>query len=296
MAQPLVYIILVNWNGKDDTLACLASLKKITWQNYRIVLVDNASSDGSVEAVGEAYPEVKIVRNPENYRFARANNQGFELARANEADFVLMLNNDVEVAPDFLEKMIAAAQSEEAVGIVGAKIYYFQQPEILWYAGGEISLWKGKIAHRGIREKDVGQFDKRSETGYVTGCCLLISRACLEQNGGLNEAYFIYVEDADFCFRAQKSGFKTMFEPSAKIWHKISASSGGKEAAGGMTAFKVRHKIRSSFQFFSKFARFYHWPTIILFSEIYFLKAGLMMLTSKNWRGLKAMIKSFFSR
>jgi hypothetical protein len=255
--MPLVWIIIVNWNGREDTIACLRSLRKITYRRHKILLIDNASGDGSVPAIRRDFPEVDIIANSENRRFAGANNQGIERALQAGADFVLLLNNDTEVAPDFLEAMIAAAQQRPDVGMVGPKIFYHQDRRRIWYAGGEIALWKGRVAHRGLRQLDGAAWEVPGETDYITGCALLVRRACIEGIGPLDESYYMYGEDADWCMRARRAGYLCWFGPQAHVWHKISASSGG-----GLTAFKAYHKVRSNFLFFQRYALWWHWLTM----------------------------------
>jgi GT2 family glycosyltransferase len=291
---PLVYIILVNWNGKEDTLACLDSLQKIAYTNHKILVVDNASTDGSVEAVHKKDTEIEIIRNDKNERFARANNQGMAQALSRGADYVLLLNNDTIVDSAFLNFLIERAESDPAIGMVGGKIYYADRPDFIWFAGGIIKLWQGLIAHIGIREVDTGQFDRPYEIDYVTGCCLLASRNCIKAIGELDESYFMYTEDADWCWRARRAGFKIYFEPHAKIWHKISASSGGSEISGGLTAFKIYYKIRGMLKFFARYAKWYDWPTIKIFWLVRFIRTVFMMIVAKNWAGLKAMLSSLF--
>jgi hypothetical protein len=125
---------------------------------------------------------------------------------------------------------------------------------------------------------------------------VLASRACVEATGGLDEGYFIYGEDADWCQRARRAGFRVMFEPSARVWHKVSSSSGGREVAGGLTSFKVVHKIRSMARFFRIHARWYHWTTIPLFAAWYGVKAAAMMVATGNWAALRAMASAFSRR
>jgi len=256
-AEPLVSIILVNWNGKDDTLGCLASLKKITYRNYKIILIDNASTDGSVHTICRDFPEIEIIENSENRRFAAANNQGIERALATGAELVLLLNNDTEVAPDFLDEMVHAVRSRPEIGMAGPKIFYYHDRQRIWFAGGEINFWKGRTAHRGLRRMDSDEWNASCETDYITGCALLVTRDCIEKIGVLDESYYIYSEDADWCMRALRADFKCWFVPSAHVWHKISASSGG-----GLTSFKAYHKVRSNFLFFKRYARWWHWLTI----------------------------------
>jgi len=255
--KPLSWILLVNWNGKDDTLACLASLRKVSYQPQHILVIDNASTDGSVEAIRAQFPEVEILANTRNERFAAANNQGMQRALQAGAELVLLLNNDTEVAPDFLDHLVQAIKSRDDAGMVAPKIYYHHNPNLLWFAGGKVNLWTGRISHRGLRQLDSPEkFHQTEAVDYLSGCAILAKRACLEKIGLLDESYFMYAEDADWCWRAQQAGFHCLYQPAAKIWHKVSASSGGE--------FKVYHKLRGNFLFFKRYAKWYHWPTIAL--------------------------------
>lgn len=253
--DPLVFIILVNWNGKADTLECLASLRRLSYSPCRIVVVDNASTDGSREAIRSQYPEVEILAMPENRRFAGGNNAGIRHALAGNADLILLLNNDTTVDSEMLRFLVCAIESHPEAGMVAPKIYYYDTKNLLWYAGGVLSFWTGTMHHIGIREEDRGQYDAPGDTGYASGCCLLTSREVLERIGLLDESYFMYTEDADWSIRARRAGYRILFEPSAKVWHKISVSAGGH-----LSPFKLRHKFLSNFRFFSRYARWYHWP------------------------------------
>ncbi len=295
-SAPLVTIVLVNWNGRDDTLACLRSLAAIDYPRTDIVLVDNASEDDSLPVVKAEFPGITIVANDRNEMFARANNQGIRIARDNRSDYVLLLNNDTEVAPDFLSRMVDAARGDTRVGMVGPKIYFSEPANSLWYAGGVVDLWKGLIAHRGIRQEDRGQFDRAGDTGYITACAVLVTSACLDAVGGLDDGYYIYGEDVDWCERVRRAGFRLVYEPAAHVWHKVSSSSGGKDVAGGLTPFKVAHKTRSMFRFFRRYARWYQWPTILLFTAGYAVKAAVFMVSAGNWAGLRAMFSVFLRK
>jgi GT2 family glycosyltransferase len=256
--KPRVWIIIVNWNGKADTLACLASLRKISYPSRHILVVDNASADGSVEAIRGQFPEAEVLVNDKNERFARANNQGIEKALAAGADFVLLLNNDTEVAPDFLDHLVLAAESRSEVGMVAPKIYYQYDPQLIWFAGGRINFWTGRVSHRGLRQRDFSpKYNSPEAVDFLTGCAILAKRECLERvKPHLDEGYFMYIEDVDWCWRVRKAGLVCLYQPSSRIWHKVGASAGG--------PFKVYHKVRSNFQFFKTYAKWYHWPTIVL--------------------------------
>jgi GT2 family glycosyltransferase len=290
--SPLVYVVLVNWNGKDDTLACLRSLRGVDYPRFRMVVVDNASSDGSVEAIAAQFPDINLVCNQKNELFSGANNQGIDIALSEGADFVLLLNNDTEVDSNFLTHMIETALSAPKIGMVGPKIYFFDQPDVLWYAGGVVNLRRGLVAHRGIRNRDCGQFDATGDTGYITACSILVSRECIEKVGVLDAEYYMYGEDMDWCYRARQAGFRLVYEPRARVWHKVSSSSGGKHIPGGLTPFKIQHKIRSTLKFFWRYAKWHHWLTIPFFAIGYFFKAAWFMARSGNWAGIGAMVSA----
>lgn len=286
--QPLVYIIILNWNGKQDTIECLDSLQKITYRNSEICVVDNGSTDGSVAVLRKNFPDLKIIANKANVRFARGNNIGIEYALKQGAEYVLLLNNDTVVEPDFLSKLIEVADASQEAGLVGPKIYYYDAPDLIWSAGGRISFWKGKIAHRGLRRKDSDKFNEVARVDYLTACAVLARRAAIEKVGLLDASYYIYGEDADWCERMQRAGYKLLYVPGARVWHKISSASGG-----GMTSFKIVHKVKSNFMFFRKYARWYHWLTIpfcVSAETIWFL---IKQIAQGNLRVLPALFKGF---
>jgi GT2 family glycosyltransferase len=251
---PLTYIIVVNWNGRHDTLECLASLSDVTDPSMSVLVVDNGSEDGSQEAIRHTYPEVTLLETGSNLRYAGGNNAGIRFALEKGAEQIMLLNNDTAVDPAFLGAMTDTLQSSPDTGIVAPKILYSADPGRLWYAGGEISFWTGTMRHRGIREPDDGRFDIPHDTGYASGCCLLAKRSVVERIGLLDETYFMYSEDADWCMRARRAGFRVMYEPRARVWHKVSVSAGGH-----LSYFKLRNKFVSNLRFFSRYASWYHW-------------------------------------
>jgi len=257
LAYPLVYIIILNWNGKEDTVACLRSIEKLEYPNFSVILVDNASSDGTAEYVKGKFPEVNIIANSENLRFAGGNNVGIKYAMEHNADQVLLLNNDTEVATNFLPELVHAIENDKSIGIAGPKIYYYDDKNVIWFAGGKVEFWKGWISHIGIREPDHGQYDFAREVDYITGCCMLVRREVIEKIGKLDESFFIYGEDADWCLRASKAGYKLVYVPSSIIWHKVSASSGG-----NLSWFKNWNKLKSQLKLMARYAKWYNWATI----------------------------------
>ena len=224
MQQKNVYIIVLNWNGKDDTIECVESLQKINYDNYRIIVVDNGSEDDSVFEIKRLFPGVKIIENKKNLGFAGGNNVGMKYAVENKADYVLLINNDTTVDEDFLTELIEVGESDEKNGLLGSKIYFHSEPNRIWFAGGKVNRLRNKGTHLGLDEIDSGQYDKISEVDYLTGCCLLIKREVIEKIGVLAEDYFLYYEDTDFSARAKNVSYKIMYVPRSKIYHKISRS------------------------------------------------------------------------
>jgi len=220
--MPRVVIIILNWNGLRDTIACLESLSRLDYPRYQVVVVDNGSTDGSAEAIREGFPDVALIKNGENLGFTGGNNVGLRYALAQGADYTLLLNNDTEVAPDFMVRLIVAAESDPSVGITGPTIYYYARPELIWSAGGMIDRLRGQTRMVGLNEQDAGQYSTAPrEVDFVTGCALLVKRAVMERVGLLDERFFAYYEEAEWCVRAQRAGFRIVHVPTAKIWHKI---------------------------------------------------------------------------
>jgi len=218
-------IILVNYRRPGDTIACIESLRRSTYMNYEIVLIDNASGDGSVDQIQSRFPELHVVQNRENVGFAAGNNTGLELLLSGTYALALLLNNDTVVEPGSLAALVKAMHSYPRAGILGPKILYYNRSGIIWFAGGVLNAASGAVSHRGILETDHGQHNEPGPCDFVTGCCLLVRRDVVEQIGMLDPNFFAYFEDADFCLRARRAGFDIRYEPSARIWHKVSSTS-----------------------------------------------------------------------
>lgn len=273
-AAPSIAIIVLTWNGRDLTLDCLRSLEAVATPGAYAIVVDNASADGTAAAIRERYGDrVTLIENGSNLGFAAGNNAGIRRALEGGADFVLLLNNDTVVAPDFVDELVRAMTGEPGVGITAPKIFYAQPANQIWFAGGEISLWRGTARHTGIREIDRGQYDRERDIDYATGCAMLVRRDVFEKAGFLDPGYQAYFEDADFCLRAREAGFRIRYAPAAKVWHRISASTGGQ-----LSRQKATRKFASSRRFFAAHARPWHWATIPFFFVVDVLRiAGLVL-------------------
>lgn len=233
-----IAIIVLNYNGRKDTLECIRSLAKVQKDNFLVetIVVDNGSDDGSAKAFVKLRG-IKLILNDRNLGYSGGNNVGIKKALSLGADYIFVLNNDTLVDKNILISLVHAASAGD---IISPKIYFapgfefhkgrYQKSElgkVIWYAGGAID-WPNIIGqHLGVDEVDKGQFSQMKEIDLATGAAMFVKRAVFEKTGLFDEKYFLYLEDMDFCVRAKKAGFKIIFEPGAIVWHKNASSSGG---------------------------------------------------------------------
>ncbi len=225
MRFPKIVILILNWNGKKDTLECLASLQAANQSPpFATLVIDNGSTDDSVTVLRNAFPEVPILETEENLGFAGGNNAGIRWALEKSFDWILLLNNDTIVAPDFIEQLLAATKKKPKGKIFGAKIYRYEEKTRLDHLGG---FWNASIAEfesHASGKIDDGFFEEMTQVEYVCGCALMMHRSVPEKIGLLDEDFFLLWEETDFCARARRVGFSIWTAPQAKLWHKVSAS------------------------------------------------------------------------
>jgi GT2 family glycosyltransferase len=230
----------------------------MTYPAFKLIVVDNGSTDGSQAAVRDGYPGATLIENGKNLGFGEGNNVGIRYALEHGAGWILLLNNDVVVAPDMLSALMNVAEPDPSIGILAPKIYFHDLPDTIWYAGGKVNYWTGMVSHRGLRQKDRGQFDRAEDTAYITGCAMLIRRTVPERVGLFDPIFFpAYSEDADLSTRTVRAGYRLVYVPQARLWHNVSASSGG-----ATSPLKTRLKVEHNLIFFKRYARWYHWLTI----------------------------------
>jgi GT2 family glycosyltransferase len=235
-----VYVIILNWNGKRDTVVCLDSLKSVKKNNVdlHICVVDNGSSDDSVKVITKDYPSIEIVETGKNLGFSGGNNVGIAYALSHGAEYIWLLNNDTLVDKNVLSFL--SVFDDPKVGACGSKIYFAagheyhidrykesERGKVFWYAGGLID-WKNMFAsHQGVDEVDHGQYDHVEETQFITGCSFIVRADVIKRIGYLNDKYYLYLEDLDWSMRIKQAGYKNVFAPSSIVWH-INAGSSGK--------------------------------------------------------------------
>ncbi|MFT5249421.1 MAG: GT2 family glycosyltransferase [Saprospiraceae bacterium] len=222
--QPLVSIVSVNYDQPIVTCEMLASLRKVTYPNFEILVVDNASPNKSPDIIKEMYPEIQLIISDKNLGFAGGNNIALKQAKG---DYILLLNNDTEVQPNFLDSLVELMESDQKIGITSSKILYFYENNIIQYAGiPPLHPITSRGGSDGDKEVDSGQYNEVKETFYPHGACMMIRKSILKEIGLLYEGYFLYYEEYDFAERVRKAGYKIYYQPNSCILHKESISTG----------------------------------------------------------------------
>lgn len=219
-----VCIIVLNWNGKQDTLTCLQSIQNVSYPHLETIVVDNGSSDDCATVITREFPNVILLQSEKNLGYAGGNNLGIKYGLAKGYDFFFILNNDTIVDQKVIENFLKGFDTHPDAGILGAKTYLMDEPDKLDHLGG---VWDPKalsfqLVGLGARDKELWQ--KPLELDYVCGAAMMIRRSVLESLGLPHEPFFLYWEESDFCFQAKAQGFKVMSCPDAKVWHKSGAS------------------------------------------------------------------------
>lgn len=333
--MPKVAIIILNWNGWEDSIECLESIYKIFYPSYDIILVDNASEDDSLEQIhnfaqgniqkqsksteynskkifklnfseDEFHDVVQIhstpiksilitIKNDKNYGFAEGNNIGIRFALKNlKPDYVLLLNNDTVVDKDFLTELIAIAEDDNQNGFVGPKTYFYEfndRKDIINFAGGTLNLSRGTSQSIGFGEVDNGQHDRMKIVDYVEGSCMLIKSEVLKMAGSLDKRYFAYWEETDLCIRGSELGYKSVYAPKAKIWHKVSASTSSPA--------KIYYYYRNRFWFVKKHSKRGEYLKFLSYFFVFeFLQKNKDFLfngwSTKNFAYLKYFLRGVF--
>jgi GT2 family glycosyltransferase len=241
------WLIVLSWNGREDTLACLASLAALRDGDTDVVCVDNGSTDGSVDAVRAAHPEVHVVENGRNLGFAGGNNAGLRHAFDHGAQWAVLVNNDAVLAPDAIDRLRRAAAEHPAAGMLAGKVFFDEPPDRIWFAGQRFLPAFGYSGRpRGYGRRDEPRYRLAYRTDRAAGAFMAVSRRVVDAVGLLDEDLFAYVEDVDWSSRARAAGFEIWFVPDALAWHRVSASTGGERASTHALYYGVRNTIAVS--------------------------------------------------
>lgn len=223
-APPSVIAIVLNWNNLPDTLECVESLRCSDYSNLSVWVVDNDSHEDPTLALLAKYPAVRVFRNSKNLGYAGGNNTGVRAAMDCGAAYILLLNNDVVVAPDCVRRLVTVAQANRHIGMATPKVFHYHRPDEVYWDGGTIDWHSGDVRHASSA-LPVEAGVARSE--WLNGCSLLVRVAAIHDIGLLDERYFLYFEDADWSVRAVRQGWTNAVVREARAWHKVHASTGG---------------------------------------------------------------------
>jgi len=237
--SPSVAIIVVNWNSYADTSQCLDSLKLLEYRNFATIVVDNGSEDGSGQNLKRDFSEIIFLKNDKNLGFTGGNNTGIRYALKNSYEYILLLNNDTIVTELFLSLLVKSIENDPLIGAIQPKIMFNQNRNIIWNAGGIFNSFLTKTSTIGENQIDVGQFDKSSETDWITGCCFLVRSSVIKEIGLLDQRFFIYHEDVDWSFKIKQKGLIMFYEPSSVIYHEtgMSDKNHGTHSEGNVSPF-----------------------------------------------------------
>ncbi|MCB0805022.1 MAG: glycosyltransferase family 2 protein [Bacteroidales bacterium] len=236
--KPLISVITINYNQVQVTCELLNSLRKVTWPNLEIIVVDNGSHEPA-DQISKDYPEVNLIRSDQNLGFAGGNNLGIMHARGK---FMLFINNDTEVEPGFLEPMVNLFENNDKIGMVSPKIKFYYHPDTIQYAGfSKINIFTLRMNGIGYREKDDGKYDQVTETNFAHGCAMMVPHRVIREAGMMPEDYFLYYEEHDWSMRIKNRGYRIFYQPASVVMHKESISTG--KASTLKTYYFTRNRI-----------------------------------------------------
>ncbi|MCX6246591.1 MAG: glycosyltransferase family 2 protein [Bacteroidetes bacterium] len=224
MEMPLVSIVTINYDHSEVTAELLKSLRNVTYPELEIIVVDNNSPNDDPEILSVSFPEIQLIRSDENLGFAGGNNLGIRKAKGK---YILLLNNDTEVDPGFLEPLVAKLESDPTIGAVSPKIRFFSTPDTLQYAGfTPLNPYTIRSTGRGYGIRDTGQFEQDAPTAYLHGAAMMVPVEVIRKVGLLAECYFLYYEELDWSERIRNAGYRLLYIHNSLVFHKESISTG----------------------------------------------------------------------
>lgn len=287
---PLVYVLILNWNGKSLTIDCVDSVLKSDYANYRVLVIDNGSTDGSVVDFRKRFGTgIEIIENGKNLGYAEGFNAGLNHAfSTGGADYCLVMNNDTVIDRSAISEYVKVAETDEMIGFVTGKVYFFDHPNVLQTVGMHYDpiRWRGE--HIGRNEIDIGQYDEVCERVFADDVFTLVRRSMYEATGGYNSLFFLQSEETDWQARAKEYGYKIVYTPHARLWHRVSIT------IGKDSALKAYYDARNPMLVIllhkpANFFRRYFWNYLrydILRSTLVYLRRGRVSHAIAKWRGL----------
>jgi GT2 family glycosyltransferase len=288
MKQAHVVTVVLNWNGRQDTLACLDSLEKTTHASHRIVVVDNASGDDSVAAIKQQFRNIHVIENRKNLGFSGGNNLGMQWAIKHGADYCFVLNNDTLVDSQAISYLVDTIHSDRSIGAVGPLIIYMEHQDTIAALGGEIR-WARAEAIQGYNLTPVSQAPRTAlATEFLTAAAILVRKEAIQKAGTMPEGYFYGMEDAAWCHRIKQAGFRLVADPRAKVWHKESA------ATGHFSPQKMYYMSRNALMFLRREGG-KNWRKHLLSYHVKVVKQNVKFVLQGRWQLLPAFWQGYYA-
>ena len=287
--KPKLVVIILNWNRYQDTIDCVYALQRQTLKDFVMIIVDNGSWDGSPAILRERFPDVQIIRNETNLGYAGGNNVGIRAALDMGADYVLLLNNDTLPEEEFLEQLLSGIIGDESIAAAGPKVIWDVEPPMLWGAYLRVTYHKNIVKAEGWMCPDVSAYSEPADVDCVIGCGIVLSRAAIESVGLLDEEFFAYHEDIDWCLRARKRGYRIVYVPTALLRHKGSRSTGG-----GYNSPIMYFGGRNSVLFAKKHATIWHWVKFSFFVTADLLRGLIRALLRRSSQGYYLKVRGLW--
>lgn len=282
--QPLVSIITINYNQAQATYELLQSIKKVTYSNYEVIVVDNASNENPKPLINALFPEVTVILSKENLGFAGGNNLGIAAAKGK---YLFFVNNDTELTENVMEQLLAMFEEVPNLGMVSPKICYYDEPDRIQYVGfTRINPYTARNTTIGEHEIDKGQYSQPVPTPYAHGAAMMVKREVIDNVGLMAETFFLYYEELDWCERIRKEGYEIYVEPNALIYHKESLS------VGKLSALKTYYITRNRILFMRRHASNLQWLAFVLFMALFTIPKNLISYAMKrDFKHIKAFVK-----
>lgn len=279
---PSVCVIITAWNQIEKTLACLKTVYAQTYPSLAVLLVDNGSEPDFQKAMRAQFPQVNLLVNEHNLGFAGGYNSGIQAALAHDYEYLFLLNNDTLLAEDCLAALVEGLEARPQVALATAKIYYAAEPQRIWTVGANFRPWLLELRDDHKGELDVGQWAEPRPIEMAPFCGVLTRRELFERVGYLDDSFFLYYEDLDYCQRMKQAGERLMMLPAAHLWHVVSASSGGAESP------QTRYWLaRSSGRYFRKHGQGWRLWLIVPFRLASALRLTIRLYGRREWETLR---------
>ncbi len=288
-------IVIINWNSYEVTEMTILSLHNTSFKEYDIILIDNHSTDGSLEKLEATFKEITILKSNENLGFAGGNNLGIQYAIDKGYKYTMLLNNDVEVEANFIEPLVEKLEGNSHIGAVQPLIYFHHDRSVIWNAGSTFNAFLGICSTPDYNKKDSQQLfrHKEKKIDWITGCAFMVKTEILAQIGALNHQFFIYYEDVDLSFRIKEAGYQLSYVPKSVIHHIAGLSHKSKEKTKeGFISAKVHYlNSRNRIWILKKYIKIYAIPTVILYHTCYFSSVSVYFIIRGRWQKLNAWIR-----